>query len=110
MTINLLSMESLNKFYKFRFQNDSFKQWCQDHQGEDLAVVKSYPDGTLRLKGYNFVISTEYTNYVYRLAKQVRDYCGGGGIYDCIKAVRWGNYDFDKAVEEYRNMGPLPRL
>lgn len=104
MIVSLLSMETLEGFSSFRFQNDSFKEWCKEHQDDVFTVLESYPDGTLKLKGCNFVISSEYTNYRVKVVKQLRDETGAG-MMDCKKVLVYNNWDYDKAKEELKSWG-----
>ena len=97
-------METLEGFSSFRFQNDSFKEWCKEHQDDVFTVLEAYPDGTLKLKGCNFVISSEYTNYRAKVVKQLRDETGSS-MMDCKKALVYTDWDYDKAKEELKSWG-----
>ena len=97
-------METLNNSSGFKFQNDSFRKWCEEHQGEVFTVLKVYHDGTLRLNGYNFVISSNYTNYKVMLVKQLRDEVGCS-MMDCKKALVMCDWNYDKAKEEIKSWG-----
>ena len=99
-------METLEGFSSFRFQNDSFKEWCKEHQDDVFTVLEAYPDGTLKLKGCNFVISSEYTNYRAKVVKQLRDetWCS---MMDCKKALVYNNWDYESAKKELKEDPPV---
>lgn len=101
MIVNLLSIEALEKKDGFKFQNDSFKEWCEKHQDESFKVLEVYSDSTLRIKGYNFVLNSEYTNYKAKVTKQLRDETGYAML-DCKRALVNNNWNYEAAKEEIR--------
>lgn len=52
--------EELEKMESFRFQNETFKRWCAENSGFWFKVLFRYPDGAVRLKGVNFVVSDRF--------------------------------------------------
>lgn len=56
-TARVKDKEELEKMEWFRFQNESFKRWCAENSGLSFKVLFRYPDGAVRLKGVNFVVS-----------------------------------------------------
>ena len=105
MRVELLSLETLSSIPSFEFQNDSFKRWCEEHQDESFIVTDVYSDHTLRLKGYNFVIILNYTNYRAKVVKQLRDETGYA-MMDCKRAFDHCEWDYNKTREELRSWGP----
>lgn len=103
MTVNILSIENLEKSNNFKYQNDPFKAWCKEHQGESFYVLKE-DENSLLLKGCYFWISKIYTNYRAVICKQLRDETGLG-MMDCKRTLVEFDWNYEKAYS-YINEHP----
>lgn len=47
----------------WKYRNESFKKWLQEHQGESFKVLSS-DEEAVRLKGVSFWVSREYVEII----------------------------------------------
>lgn len=59
------SIEDLNKIENYKYQNDSFKHWCESNQGRKFYILDGgkTPNDAVKLKGINFLISKNFLEF-----------------------------------------------